>query len=251
MRGVCGWKIQRRDRLDRVHRLWIWKIFHNHSRDGGDHVSRLPGGHDFADSKHVECCVYQYRMQPRIHGPGRHMLHVRRGHIQSRHGFSRVHGLRRGDVLDYTGRDGGDGLSRVWGQFRCPDSKLNRHGLHLQRRLLWPSRRRLHDVRRGHIQSRHGFSRVHELSGLLRRGLCAVYSVDTVRLHRLHRRSMHRLRVGISAREHERQRLRVRPRRVRRVGRTVRAGHVYESSSTPHMTVPKLIADTKTGLTRK
>ncbi len=60
----------------------------------------------------------------------------------------------------------------------------------------------MHALRGWILQKRHRLRHMHELPDLLRRSMCGVYSVDAVRLHQLHRRRMHRVRVGIVTREH-------------------------------------------------
>lgn len=130
------------------------------------------------------------------------MPSVRHRNLQKRDRFGCVHALRRGNVLHRPSSDGADGLPRVSGQFKFPDSKLSHHGLHVQRWPLWTQRRPVRAVRRGNLQTLDRPRRVHELPGLLRRSMCGVYSVDAVRLHRLHRQRMHRVCVGIVTREH-------------------------------------------------
>ena len=103
------------------------------------------------------------------------MLDMRRGHVQSRNRAGAVHALPRGNILHYARRDGCDGLPRVCGQFKFPDSKLNRCGLHVQRGLLGPSRRPVRALRRRNLQTVDRIRRVHELSGLLRRGVRGVF----------------------------------------------------------------------------
>jgi hypothetical protein len=59
---------------------------------------------------------------------------------------------------------------------------------------------------------------VHELPGLLRRDVRAVRHVHVVHLHGLHRHRVHVVCDYIRPREHELQRLRLRPGTIRRVG---------------------------------
>ena len=58
-----------------LRRLRDRNVLNNHRRDGCRDLRYVPRRQDFAQRKHVQCCVLYPRLQRRVHRPERRPVH--------------------------------------------------------------------------------------------------------------------------------------------------------------------------------
>mmetsp|Transcript_47563 Transcript_47563/g.113225 ORF Transcript_47563/g.113225 Transcript_47563/m.113225 type:complete len:340 (-) Transcript_47563:269-1288(-) len=151
--------LQDRGRRPGLHSVRWRHLLHGAGCHLGDYLLPLPCQHLLAARQRRE---HRLHVPRRLHRRRRHRVHGVRGrHLQDQHRDWRVRILRRGQVLDHHRCDGGQHVPELPRTHALRDWQQRADRLHVPRRVHGHRRRRVHVVRRGHLQDRHRLCALH------------------------------------------------------------------------------------------